>query len=67
MKKILIITLIISFLLNALLIAEEDVEKDDASKEEKTINKENGETVLEEFVPSEEISIDKPVAFPVDI
>lgn len=25
------------------------------------------ETRLEEFVPSEEVSIDKPVAFPVDI
>lgn len=67
MKIILISTLIVSFLLNALLIAEEEVKQDDASKEEKTINKENDEIVLEEFVPSEEISIDKPVAFPVDI
>lgn len=67
MKFILIATMIFTFGLNAPLLAEEEAEKNDVSSEDKEIDEENSQAGLEEFVPSEEISIDKPVAFPVDI
>lgn len=67
MKFILIATMIFTLSLNAPLLAEEEAEKNDVSSEDKEIDEENSQAGLEEFVPSEEISIDKPVAFPVDI
>ena len=67
MIKILISTLILSIVFNTSSIADEEVEKNEISTEKKQIKEAKDETTLEEFVPSEEISIDKPVAFPVDI
>ena len=37
------------------------------TKTEKSASKRNKVKTLEEFIPSEEVSADKPVAFPVDI
>ncbi|QMU61989.1 MAG: hypothetical protein GKR92_09905 [Gammaproteobacteria bacterium] len=53
--------------------AEENEKKDVASKEQKTkhpkvsVSKRKQVKTLEEFIPSEEVSADKPVAFPNDI
>ena len=51
-----------------LVFAEEEMEKSETtSEEEKQNNESKSNNPIEEFVPSEEVSIDKPVAFPVDI
>ena len=50
---------------------EQDTSKSEQASTEKTEKETTKQTVtkkpLKEFTPSEEISIDKPVAFPVDI
>ena len=47
---------------------EENMETSESeTKEEKQDNESKSEKKLQEFIPSEEVSIDKPVAFPVDI
>ena len=52
----------------SLVFAEEDMEKTETTtKEEKQSSEPKNNNSIEEFVPSEEVSIDKPVAFPVDI
>jgi len=57
----------------AVIATEENEKKDVASKEQKTknpkasIGKRGQVKTLEEFIPSENISADKPVAFPSDI
>ena len=52
----------------SLVFAEEDMEKTETTtKEEKQSSESKSNNSIEEFVPSEEVSIDKPVAFPVDI
>ena len=58
--------LVASFFAFTLLIADEEKVESKETAEEKE-NEVQVEKSLEEFVPSEEISIDKPVAFPVDI
>ena len=54
--------------------AEEDEKKDQAESQQKTttstkavVSKRGQVKPLEEFIPSEEVSADKPVAFPNDI
>lgn len=65
MSRIFIIGLL---LLSTFVFAEEAMEADEKeTTEEKQNNESKGNNALEEFVPSEEVSIDKPVAFPVDI
>ncbi len=73
MKKI-IAAVYISLMLMSASYAEEkkqQTETEASNKEETTnsqkANKRNQVDTLEEFVPSEEVSADKPVAFPADI
>lgn len=57
----------------AVIATEENEKKDVLTKEQKTknskanISKRGQVKTLEEFIPSENISADKPVAFPNDI
>ncbi len=57
----------------AVIATEESEKKDAPAKEQKTnnpkasISKRGQVKTLEEFIPSENISADKPVAFPSDI
>ena len=67
MKYLLIVILALSVVSANILSAEEETDKSEVSAEEKQAKEADDESGLEEFVPSEEISIDKPVAFPVDI
>ncbi|MEM8845095.1 MAG: hypothetical protein AAGB35_08635 [Pseudomonadota bacterium] len=69
MKKILLtgLFLLTVFLFYGFVSAEEEIEEESEAVEEQQNRKPERDNTLEEFVPSEEVSIDKPVAFPVDI
>ena len=69
MKKILLTGLFLSsaFLYYGFVLADEETEEESEATEEQQNRKSERDNTLEEFVPSEEVSIDKPVAFPVDI
>lgn len=72
-NKLTIVVILIMLLSWSVVHAEKDMEK--VQKENQNVNqaekksakKSKNNKVLKEFTPSEEISIDKPVAFPVDI
>lgn len=66
-KIIFIIILVESVFLFANVLADDEIEADETSVEKEQNSEVRDDKKLEEFVPSEEISIDKPVAFPVDI
>ena len=57
------------FFLQASAFAEKETEKKNESLVDKKQedSKSKSKKSLKEFIPSEEVSIDKPVAFPVDI
>ena len=67
MKKIFLIALILSIVFHMVSLADEEMENNEAATEKQQESEVKDEETLEEFVPSEEVSIDKPVAFPVDI
>ncbi|MEJ2114759.1 MAG: hypothetical protein P8X88_01590 [Gammaproteobacteria bacterium] len=68
----LLLLLVLSYFSIAV-FAEEDQPKNQTEKEQKsispraTVSKRDQIKTLEEFIPSEEVSADKPVAFPNDI
>jgi hypothetical protein len=66
-KIIFIIILVQSVFLFANVLADDEIETDETPVEKEQNSELSDDKKLEEFVPSEEISIDKPVAFPVDI
>ena len=66
-KIIFIIILVQSVFLFANVLADDEIEADETPVEKEQNSEVRDDKKLEEFVPSEEISIDKPVAFPVDI
>ena len=66
-KIILIIILVQSVFLFSIVLADDEIETDETPVEKEQNSEVRDDKKLEEFVPSEEISIDKPVAFPVDI
>lgn len=66
-KIIFIIILVQSVFLFANVLADDEIETDETPVEKEQNSEVRDDKKLEEFVPSEEISIDKPVAFPVDI
>ena len=69
----LLLLLVLSYSSIAVFAGEEvqpknQIEKEQKSKSPKaTISKRDQIKTLEEFIPSEEVSADKPVAFPNDI
>ena len=67
MIKILNFTLILFIIFSAFLVADEEADNNEVATEKEQKDEVRDEATLEEFVPSEEVSIDKPVAFPVDI
>ena len=76
MKKNLIKLVIVIFSIAWLCLVSAESETETANPDEQTAEQNKQSTSdkttvnkkpLQEFVPSEEISIDKPVAFPVDI
>lgn len=67
MKILLTLILVNSIFICIATYAEEDNETGNPPAEKDQSDEQNVDIRLEEFVPSEEISIDKPVAFPVDI
>lgn len=64
--------ILLIFLCSAVTVVAED-EKNESDKNEKSkstkpiVSKRDQVKTLEEFIPSEEVSADKPVAFPNDI
>ena len=66
-KIIFIIFFVQSVFLFANVLADDEIEADETPVEKEQNSEVRDDKKLEEFVPSEEISIDKPVAFPVDI
>lgn len=66
-KIIFIIILVQSVFLFSIVPADDEIETDETPVEKEQNSEVRDDKKLEEFVPSEEISIDKPVAFPVDI
>ncbi len=71
--RYLLLLLVLSYFSAAVFAEEEDQPKNQIEKEQKfknpkaTVSKRGQIKTLEEFIPSEEVSADKPVAFPNDI
>lgn len=70
MKRLLILSILwlaVFALYGAVASEQEKQTSESKNNQEKSTAESKNEKKIQEFIPSEEVSIDKPVAFPVDI